>query len=169
MRVSQVTKLALLALAAGCDDEARQLPAAPEVAPNELSAYVSVSNSAPAIGSRFTVTVRTRRGSAIGPVGSFTVRLAFDTARITYHEAARSDLGMVMANVASPGVLIAAGASASGFTNDELFVATFTARSNDAVKSLSLTVNELNSVAFEDQRVHARVERRVFRDPKVHQ
>ena len=166
--ISHSSLLVLLAVGAGgCDDErSRQLPVAPEVAPNELSAYVSVSNAAPAIGSRFTVTVRTRRGSAVGPVGSFTVRIAFDTMRLRFHEAARSDQGMVMANLAGPGLLIAAGASASGFASDDLLVATFDALSADAVKTLALTVTEMNSASFADQRSLTRVARDVYQDAR---
>ena len=160
--------IALLAVAAGCDDErSNQLPTAPvAVAPNELSAYVVVSDPSPGIGSPFTVSVRARRGSAVGPIGSFTIRLAFDSTRLQFREAARSESGMVMANVAQPGVLIAAGASASGFTSDDLLVATFSALSADAIQSLALTVSELNSVTFEDQRSHVRVPREIFGEPK---
>jgi len=166
MRLSPLPFLALLAVA-GCDDDRpTQLPVAPvEVAPNELSAYVSVSDPNPAIGSQFTVRVRTLRGSAVGAVGSFTIRLGFDTTRLRFREAARSETGMVMANVAQPGLLIAAGASASGFANDELLVATFTALAGDAIQSLTLAVTELNSATFADQREQMRVLSGRFQDP----
>lgn len=149
------------------DDRATRLAVAPEVAPNELSAYLAVSQSDPTVGSQFTVTVRTKRGSAVAPVGSFTIKLAFDTTRVRYHDVGRSELGMVMANGAKPGVLLAAGASGNGFTSDELLVATFTALAPDAAKSLQLTVDELNSVGFEDQRGKMRVSRDLFRDTKI--
>jgi hypothetical protein len=164
-RSSLLTFVAIAAI--GCDDDrSRELPVAPmEVAANELSAYVVVSDPAPAIGSRFTVSVRTRRGTAVGQVGSFTIQVAFDTTRLRFHEAARSQHGMVMANVARPGVLTAAGASAAGFADDELLAATFTAVSAEAVESLALTVTELNSVKFESQREQVRVRRGAFREP----
>lgn len=155
--------------AGGCfDDPSRRLPVAPsEVGPNELSAYVVVSDPTPAVGSRFTVSVRTRRGSAVGRIGSFTIKVAFDTARLRFHEAARSEHGMVMANVAQPGLLIAAGAAAEGFPGDDLLVATFSATAVDGIESLALTVTELNSVTFENQREQVRVPRGVFRETPV--
>ena len=163
-----VFALLLATAVVGCDDgRATRLPAAPEVAPNELSAYLAVSQSDPTVGSQFTVTVRTKRGSAVSPVGSFTIKLAFDTTRVRYHEVARSELGMVMANGAKAGLVVAAGASGNGFTNDELLVATFTALAPDAAKSLQLTVDELNSVGFEDQRGKTRVSRELYRDSRI--
>ena len=154
-----------IAAGACADERSRELPVAPlEVGPNELSAYVVVSDPNPAIGSQFTVAVRTRRGAAVGRIGSFTIKVAFDTTRLRFHEAARSQQGMVMANVAQPGVLIAAGASADGFAGDELLSATFTAVSAGAVESLALMVTELNSVKFENQRDQVRVRRGAFRD-----
>ena len=170
MRFPSRSVFALLLATAGvaCDDSrATRLPAAPEVAPNELSAYLAVSQYDPTVGSQFTVTVRTKRGSAVSPVGSFTIKLAFDTTRVRYHEVSRSELGMVMANGAKAGLVVAAGASGSGFTSDELLVATFTALAPDAAKSLQLTVDELNSVGFEDQRGKTRVSRELYRDSKT--
>jgi hypothetical protein len=164
---SRSTLMAFVAVAAGAcaDDRPNALPLAPmEVGANELSAYVVVSDPDPAIGSRFTVSVRARRGAAVGRIGSFTLRVAFDTSRLRFVEASRSTEGMVMTNVARPGELVAAGASAEGFTTEELLVATFTAVSADAVESLALTVSELNSVAFENQRQLVRVRPGAFRD-----
>jgi hypothetical protein len=164
-----VFALLLATAVVACDDgRATRLPAAPEVAPNELSAYLAVSQSDPTVGSQFSVTVRTKRGSAVAPVGSFTIRLTFDTTRVRYHDVGRSELGMVMANGAKPGLVLAAGASGNGFTSDELLVATFTALAPDAAKALHLTVEELNSVGFEDQRGKVRISRELYRDTKKH-
>jgi hypothetical protein len=70
---------------------------------------------------------------------------------------------MVMANGAKAGIVVAAGASADGFKNDELLAATFTVKSSGALTGLALSVSELNSVAFADQKSAMRVERRVYR------
>lgn len=168
--VSRFTLLALLAAgaAAGCSDD-RSLPLAPsEVAPDELSAYVSVSDPNPESGTRFTVSVRTLRGSAVGPVGSFTIELDFDSTQLRFHEAARSGIGMVMANGATPGLVRAAGAAALGFTNDDLMEATFSViegvEPRDAIASLGLRVTELNSLTFENVSGQVRVSREVHRD-----
>jgi hypothetical protein len=157
--------VAVLALVAACDDDRPQpLPVAPlAVAPNSVSAYVAVSNSNPAAGTEVTVWVRARRGAAVGPIGSFTIRLAYDSTRLHFKDAARSEQGMVLANGASAGMLIAAGASADGFRNDELLAATFLATSANALAELTLSVTELNTVAFEDQKANMRVERALYR------
>ena len=161
--------LATLPLLVACgDDRPRTLPAAlDEIEATALSAYMAVSDATPPPGSRFTVAVLTKRGALVGPVGSFTLRLTFDATRMRFVEAARSPLGMVMANGAAPGVLMAAGASASGFTNDELLFATFDAIAPDAVSSLAIDVTELNSVAFENQRGRLVLAREVVRDNRV--
>lgn len=159
--------LSLAGVAACDDDRATRLPLAPEVAPNELSAYLAVSQSDPTVGAQFTVSVRTRRGALVAPVGSYTIKLAFDTTRLQYRTVGRSEVGMVMANGEKPGLLLAAGASSGGFTSDELLVATFTALAPGAAQSLTLTVDELNSVGFEDQRGKVRIARELFRDTKA--
>lgn len=166
MRV--LSRLPIVALAAafavGCDDERMPLPAAPSVAPNEISAYLAVSNQAPTAGERLTVAIRARRGSAVRPIGSFTVRLTYDTTRLQFIESARSAHGMVMANAAVRGVVRAAGASAEGFVDDELLTSTFLVVSgSDALASLALDVAELNSVQFEDQRAAMRIDKRLYR------
>jgi hypothetical protein len=171
MRQSLRSTLAalLVAISSGCaDDRSKALPAEPTgIAATALSAYMAVSDATPPPGSRFTVAVRTKRGAAVGPVGSFTLRLTFDASKMRFVDAARSDLGMVMSNGATPGLLVAAGASATGFTNDELLFATFDAIAPDAVSSLAIDVTELNSVAFENQRGRLVLAREIVRDNRI--
>ena len=156
----------LLAATAGCDDDQpTTLPTAPmSVASDAVSAFVAVSNPNPAVGSDVTIWVRALRGTAVGPIGSFTIRLAYDATRLQFKEAGRSEQGMVMANGANAGLVIGAGASAEGFRNDELLSATFTVTAANALAALQLTVNELNSVGFADQTSALRVERGLYRD-----
>lgn len=164
--VSTFSLVALLAAASACDDDRPQLlPVAPmEVAADAVSAYVAVSDANPAPGSDVTVFVRARRGSAVAPIGSYTLRLAYDSTRLHFKDAGRSAHGMVLANGAMAGVVVAAGASAEGFTDDELLAANFTVTSASALKALELNVSELNSVAFEDKKSSMRVERGLYRD-----
>ena len=69
-----------------------------------------------------------------------------------------------MANGTVRGIVKAAGASAEGFTDDELVTTSFLVLAGgNALSSLTLTVPELNSLAFEDQREQMRVERRLYR------
>ena len=163
---TSISLVALAAAAIACDDDRPQLlPTAPlGVAPDAVSAYLAVSNANPAVGSEVTVFVRARRGSAVGPIGSFTIRLAYDSTRLQFKDAARSEHGMVMANGANAGLLVAAGASATGFTTDDLVAATFVARATSALTPLELTVTELNSVTFTDQKSSVRVARGLYRD-----
>jgi hypothetical protein len=70
---------------------------------------------------------------------------------------------MVMANAAQRGLVVAAGASAGGFKSDDLLSATFTVTKSGGLKSLGLTVNELNSLTFEDQRANLQIMRGIYR------
>ena len=172
MRVSLVNRfhsVALLAaLTAACaDDKPQQLPTAPlGVASDAVSAFIAVSNPSPVVGTRVTIWVRAQRGSAVGPIGSFTIRLAYDSTRLRFVEAARSPAGMVMTNSAKAGLLMAAGAAAEGFGDDLLLNTTFDVTGSDALKTLKLNVTELNTVGFEDQKSHTSVARGLYRGSK---
>jgi len=163
------TLAALAIVASACADNTKtsnQLPTAPMgVAPGSVSAYVAVSNPNAGVGSRVTVSVRARRGSSVGPIGSFTIRLAYDSTKLRFVESARSAQGMVMANGERAGVVLAAGAAAEGFTDDVLLSSTFEVRAANALKTFELGVTELNSVAFKDQRAYLNVERALYRAP----
>jgi hypothetical protein len=167
MRFTTVLSAAMLLATVACEDRNRDLPTAPtRVAPNQISAYLVASNSTPAVGTDITVWVRARRGSAIAPIGSFTLRVSYDSTRLRFKQSGRSTQGMVMANGAKAGVLVAAGASADGFKNDELLAVTFNVKASGALTGLALSVSELNSIAFADQKSAMRVERRVYRSGK---
>lgn len=163
--LTRLSLVALLAATAACDDDRRdQVPTMPlEIAPDAMSAYVVVSNPQAPVGSQVEVTVRSLRGRNVGPIGSFTLRLAYDTTGLAFVKSANNPKGMVMANGAQPGVVVAAGASADGFTDDDLVFATFTVTSSAGLKSLALTVSELNSLTFEDQRGSLRVMKGIYR------
>lgn len=171
--MSSTTRLHLLALtaiaAAACADNTRttnQVPTAPMgVAPGSVSAYIAVSNPNATVGSRVTVSVRARRGTSVGPIGSFTIRVAYDSTKLRFVEAARSEQGMVMANGERAGAVLAAGAAAEGFSDDVLLTSTFEVIGANALRTLELGVTELNSVAFKDQRAYLNVERALYRAP----
>ena len=136
-----------------------------EIGPDALSAYVVVSNPNAPVGTEVQVSVRALRGKNVGPIGSFTIRLGYDSLGLAFLRSAEGTQGMVMANGAPRGLLIAAGASAEGFKNDELLNATFRVSGADGLKSLTLTVNELNSLKFEDQTSLISVMRGIYRAP----
>ena len=160
----RLSLVAVLASSAACDDERKPIPTAPiSVADDALSAYVVVSNPNAPVGSDVIVSVRALRGKLVGPIGSFTIRLAYDSLGLRFVNSANNAQGMVLANAATRGVVIAAGASAEGFKNDELLSATFTVAASGALKSLALSVTELNSLKFEDQRANMTVMRGIYR------
>lgn len=167
MRVPSLLRFSLvagLAFSAACDDERKPIPTAPiSVADDALSAYVVVSNPNAPVGSNVIVSVRALRGKLVGPIGSFTIRLAYDSLGLRFVNSANNAQGMVLSNAATRGVVIAAGASAEGFKNDELLSATFTVTGSGALKTLALSVTELNSLKFEDQRANMTVMRGIYR------
>jgi len=155
--------LALLSLACS-DDNNNRLPLQPVgVQPNELSAYISVSNPIARVGDEVTVVPRALRGSAIGPIGSFTIRLGYDSTALKFVQAANGTGGMVMTNARALGTLVAAGASSNGFPDEQLFAATFKVMHPNALTSLKLTVTEMNGSDFSDHRAQTRVERQLYR------
>lgn len=163
----RLSLIAAFAAAAGCDDDRRTgVPTMPlEIGPDAMSAYVVVSNPDAPVGTEVQVSVRALRGKNVGPIGSFTIRLGYDSVGLSYVKSATSAHGLVMANGGSRGLLVAAGASAEGFTDDELLNATFTVSAAGGTKSLVLTVNELNSLTFEDQTKLMSVMKGIYRAP----
>ena len=165
--LTRLSLIAALAAVAGCDDDRRTgVPTMPlEIGPDAMSAYVVVSNPDAPAGTEVQVSVRALRGRNVGPIGSFTIRLAYDSLGLSYVKSATSTHGMVMANGANHGLLVAAGASAGGFKDDELLSATFRVSATAGLKSLALTVNELNSLTFEDQTKLMSVMKGIYRAP----
>jgi hypothetical protein len=164
----RLSLIAALAAAAGCDDDRQGVPTMPlEIGPDAMSAYVVVSNPDAPVGTDVQVSVRALRGRNVGPIGSFTIRLGYDSLGASYQKSATSTHGLVMANGANRGVLVAAGASAEGFKDDELLNATFTVSTTGGLKSFTLTVNELNSLKFEDQTKLMSVMKGIYRAPEA--
>ena len=164
---SRLSIAAVLVATAACSDRPDAVPTVPlEISPDGLSAYIVVSNPNAPVGTEVTVTVRSLRGRNVGPIGSYTVRLGYDSLGLAFSKAASSSEGMVMANAAQRGLVVAAGASADGFKSDELLSTTFVVSKSGGLKSLALTVTELNSLKFEDQRANLNVMRGIYRAPK---
>ena len=136
-----------------------------EIAPDAMSAYVVVSNPDAPVGTEVQVSVRALRGKNVGPIGSFTIRLGYDSLGLAFVKSATSPHGLVMANGATRGLVVAAGASAEGFKDDELLNATFAVSAPGGLKSFILTVNELNSLKFEDQTKLMNVMTGIYRAP----
>ncbi len=162
--LSRLSLLAAFAATTACDDRRDAIPTVPlEISPDGFSAYIVVSNPNAPVGTEVTVTVRSLRGRNVGPIGSYTVRVGYDSLGLAFGKAAPSSEGMVMANATQRGTVVAAGASADGFKSDDLLSTTFTVTKSGGLKSLALTVNELNSLKFEDQRANLNVMRGIYR------
>lgn len=149
----------LAVFAAACTDDAR-LMAPPQPAEGSV-AYVQLSEARPAVGSIVTVTAYVRGAASVTNVGSFTAKLKFDAAGLEFVSQSELPGGMRMlkANAAD---IIAAGASAEGFTDGRLFAVTFKVVDPAALQSLSLDVSELTGVDFGVQLSKLAVDRRVF-------
>jgi hypothetical protein len=153
--------LSLLAVVAtACTDETTSLTSPPRPAEGSV-AYVQLSNAHPAAGSTITVTARVNAAAGVSDVGSFTARLRFDAAGLEYvgEEQLSGGMRLLKANVSD---IAAAGASAEGFGEGQLFAVTFKVIDPAAVQSIALDVSELTGVDFGAQTSRLAVDRRVF-------
>jgi hypothetical protein len=155
MRRTGIFFLTVLALAAGCDRRDRL--AAPDsagakpgpVAP-ERTAYLSVSELAPMLGANVVVAGTVTVGNDLS-VGSFRVRVAYDTAMLRFVEEI-AEPGMMRVVNPRPGEVIVAGASSGSSTDGRLFTLRFRVDDPAGVNSLVLYIDELNDASFLDQR-----------------
>jgi hypothetical protein len=155
--------VAAVCVAACADAPTAPTAAAEPPAPAEgVLVYLALSSLAPQPGDRLTVTVRALRGADAEAIGSFTLRLAFDTAALRLSSSEPSREGLVMANVTG-GVMTIAGASGDGFHAGALATLTMEVVHAGALPSLALTVEEINATSFRDERARTRVDRTQYR------
>jgi hypothetical protein len=147
-----LTALVLTIALTGCQDrELNVAPAAPATgpAPMQRVAYLSVSDLAPEVGSTIIVAGNVGVGDSLA-IASFKVRLAYDSKALYY-------LGDVelpgMMRVVNPQVseIIVAGASGSGSADGRLFAMKFRVDDATGLKSLALSVDELNDTNFNNR------------------
>lgn len=148
--------LALVFIAAvGCDPRDRfaapDSTSAPEtpVIP-ERGAYLSVSDMSPEAGADIIVTGTLKVNDKL-TLGSFRVRLGFDSTKLHFLEEIPSPDMMRVVNP-RPGDVIVVGASSTPSADGKLFA--FRLRVDDpaGINSLVLRIDELNDTAFRDQR-----------------
>jgi hypothetical protein len=143
------TKLLLvgmLALPVGCQEPGRlQAPAEPIPNQDGAEAYLVVWPPRPAVGDTVAVFVKARTGGAVGPIGSFTLELGYDAARLRFADAPPLEQGLRVHNPALAGTVRVAGAASEGFQGDLLFGARFVATASDAAAGLRLVVEELSA------------------------
>ena len=158
-RVFAVGAIAMLASA--CDDT-KPVPTAPSeiVAPDSASgsvAYLAISDSAPAAGSTIIVTGHASGTEAL--VGSFAAQLTF-VPGLTYIGETGTIGGMRAVNAKGGDVTIA-GVNLQGFENGELFAVELRVDNPAALQSLALTVKELTSVNYRNERASLSVHKAV--------
>jgi hypothetical protein len=147
-------------LAVGCSDQAAPLTS-PDKPTEGSVAFVQLSDVRPAAGSTVVVTVHVRGAAGVASVGAFTAKLQFDAAGLEYVGESQLSSGMRMIKPAA-GEVLAAGASAEGFTDGTLFAVSFKVKNPAALETLRLNVSELTGVDFGAQVSRLAIDRRLF-------
>jgi hypothetical protein len=162
------TLTAALVLAVGCSEFMRpRATAVPVASPPTPSAtgfavYLTLSDNSPRPGDRILVTARVDRGKDAPPVGSFLLRVTYDSTHLHVLEPQGSAEGLVVINPIN-GAIAAAGASATGFTKGELFHFTLDVDDPAALNSLASEVKQLVSLKFADSRSNLIVAKELVR------
>ena len=150
----QLGAFMLSAALAGCTD--RQpiaepiLPQAPAPSPvRQRDVYLSVSDAAPEAGSTIIVAANVGVGDSLS-VASFVARLAYDASALHFMGEIEIPDMMRVVNPQATQVIVAA-ASASGSSADRLFKLRFRVDNPAGLKSLSLTIDEMNDRQFNSQ------------------
>lgn len=140
-------------LAMACERRDRLAPdstsAAPPATEPERTAYLSVSDLSPDSGATIIVAGNVAVGESIS-LGSFRVRLAYDTASLAYLDEVAVP-GMLRVVNPRPGEVIVVGASSDASTDGRLFTLRFRVADPRGLAALSLAVDELNDGAFTSQ------------------
>lgn len=147
------------ALAIGCDRRERFAGPDSSSAPARSgiparSAYLTVSDLSATRGATVVVTGTLSVSDSLS-LGSFRVRLGYDSTKLRFLEEIP---GADMMRVVNPraGDVIVVGASSSPSTNGRLFAFRFQIDDPAGVNSLVLRIDELNDADFNDQRATVR-------------
>ena len=154
-----LTLVLTLIVVSGCDRRERfaspdsaSAPQTPTVPAR--AAYLSVSEASPAPGAAVVVAATLRVSDSLS-LGSFRVRLGYDSTKLRFIE--EVPVGEMM-RVVNPleGDVVVVGATSSPSRDGRLF--TFRLRVVDpaGINSLVLRIDELNDIAFNDQRATVR-------------
>lgn len=163
--ISRLLPAAALALVmTACKDDPRRTITEPtEVAKPApemgTTAWLTISDSAPAKGSVVTVTARAT-SSDVAAFGSFAGHLTFDSLGLAYVADASASAGLRAVNP-KPGDLAIAGVNLTGFEEGELFAVTLKVLNPSAVGSLALSMSELTGTNYVNQRAKLSVQRAV--------
>jgi hypothetical protein len=161
-RLFPVVALALLVTA--CKDDPKRTitePTEVEQPAPELGtiAYLTISDSTPAKGSTITVTARAT-SSDVAAFGSFAGHVTFDSLGLAYVGDVSASAGMRAVNPKA-GDLAIAGVNLTGFEDGELFAITLRVVNPVSIGSLALSMSELTSTNYVNQRAKLSVQRAV--------
>ena len=161
-RILPLCLLAILATGSACTDDSPASLAAPApVAPTSGTiAYLTIDNSAPAVGSLVTVTAVARQATGLANVGAFSATLGYDVAGLEYVR--ESALPGVRAINPKNGEILAAAASNDGFADGKLFAVTFRVVDPHALASLELRFAELAGTDFGNRLSKLDLRRQVY-------
>ena len=139
---------AICALAIACT-ERTQVTTSPDTNVTPQTPALSVLVDAMLPGRAATVRGVFHRSAGMSAIGSFGLRVSYDTTRLTFDHDATTGQGMRLMN-ARDGVLTIAGAGTEGFGGDTLFAATFHVTGSAAAESISVDIVEIHGVNFQD-------------------
>ena len=152
MRARICVLLACGVALAACDRRDRLAApdsATPPATAAPRSAYISVSDLTPEKGQSVTV-AGTLVVDDSTSLGSFKVRLAFDSSRLRFIESVETP-GMLRVVNPKGGEIIVVGATAGSSEDGRLFTLRFTVIDPSGLNSLALQIDELNDGSFSDQ------------------
>ena len=142
-------RLVVLGLAlTACQDQPAQSTAPRPPLVQGVAAFISVDNLSARPGQTVRVRVEVQVGTQQNyKLGSYTGRLRFNPARLTFRAENVINDGLRIANNAgaATGEVRFAGASATGFTNLVLYDGTFEVKSTDYAADLALQMEELSA------------------------
>lgn len=153
MRASSLFATVLLCALAGCERQDRLANPDSAVtttpAPEERTAFLSVSDLSPDNGGTVIVAGSVAIGDSTS-LGSFRVRLAYDTATLAYVDEVPLP-GMMRVVNPTPGEIIVVGATSGTSADGRLFALRFHVRDANGLASLALHVDEMNDGSFTNQ------------------
>lgn len=153
LRASRTALVAssIAALMTACKESMPDVPRQQLPAAKDIEAGLVASSLAPDAGDTVLVMLRTFAGGNVRPAASFTARVTYDAARLSFDaELASTDAGARVVNGTIPGDVRAAGFATGGFANGDLVTLRFIARTPGGLGTLQLAMDELHATDGED-------------------
>lgn len=148
---SPLLALSLAAGLAACNESLPGPPRTQLAAAKDVEAGLIASNLSPDAGDTVLVMLRVFSGIDVRPAASFTARVTYDAARLSFDaESPGVGGGARMVNGEIPGDVRAAGIATDGFTDGELVTLRFIAKAPGPVGLLHLAMDELHAIDNEN-------------------